>query len=134
MGKAIKHGDDWVSHPDTEQCVKALPEFAANRMARLVLGGWRFENVGQVYPSWKATHPNNWKRLYTASTLLTLLGQMGDVLQDTEAGVFETFDMRGVEYMIARKQPMARAVVVPDAAGDVAALLGALDLDNLPRR
>src|SRR5579859_7682853 len=124
-----------MTSPDTEQCIASLPQDLQERMARLVLGGWQFLKVGKVYPSWKATDPNNWRKLYAGSTLLTLLNQMADVVQDTEAGIYEAFDMRGISHPeeLEELQGMRRRAVVPDAASVDAAIELILNPDFPPR-
>lgn len=70
---------------DAERAVLSLSPAMQERMARLVLGGWVLKQIGSL--AWRAHQPRIHTRMYTASTLLTLLNQMGNEVIVTEAGL-----------------------------------------------
>lgn len=63
---------------DIERAVSTLPDDLKQRMARLALAGWVFREVSHVdyYDIWQATPPTIFRRIYTSSTLLTLISSM----------------------------------------------------------
>jgi hypothetical protein len=60
-------------------------------MARLVLGGWVIKPVHHL--AWTAKHPWVFNKMFTSTTLLTLLTQFtDDIVRDTESGLYEHMD------------------------------------------
>lgn len=80
-----------------EAAVRALPEHLKMRMAQLALAGWQIEYHprSQTTPTWSARYrPGEvvnangdiyTLKVYSTSTLLTLLDQMVDVVADMQS-------------------------------------------------
>lgn len=65
-----------VTRPPTVEELEALPNDARRQMARLILGGWKFDRVSGVYPAWVARDRDGaacWRR----STLLGVIYEAG---------------------------------------------------------